>query len=118
MDKKKRDKDKKEQVVDEAAQERQVADEEVQQIIKTAAALGVEVDETDVAQWLTAMAASLCCVGPAGTTPPSPLGIPSSKRAVATVLAATQTGLVVRFRASSAEQITAAAAPSLTGQIS
>ena len=34
------------------------ADEEVQQIIKTAKALGVEVDETDVAQWLAAMAAS------------------------------------------------------------
>ncbi|TET55050.1 MAG: hypothetical protein E3J64_00870 [Anaerolineales bacterium] len=43
---------------DAAAQARQEADEEVQQIIKTARALGVEVDETDVAQWLTAMAAS------------------------------------------------------------
>jgi len=37
---------------------------------------------------------------------------------VATVLAATQTGRLVRFRASSAEQRIAAAAPSLTGQIS
>jgi hypothetical protein len=34
------------------------AQEEVDQIIKTAQALGVEVDETDVAQWLAAMAAS------------------------------------------------------------
>jgi len=34
------------------------AQEEVDQIIKTAKALGVEVDETDVAQWLAAMAAS------------------------------------------------------------
>ena len=34
------------------------AQEEVNQIIKTAQALGVEVDETDVAQWLAAMAAS------------------------------------------------------------
>jgi hypothetical protein len=34
------------------------AQEEVEQIIKTAKALGVEVDETDVAQWLAAMAAS------------------------------------------------------------
>ena len=34
------------------------AQEEVQQIIRTARMLGVEVDETDVAQWLTAMAAS------------------------------------------------------------
>ena len=50
--------------------------------------------------------------------PPSPLVIPSSKRAVATVLAATQTGFEVRLRACSAEQRTTAAAPSLTGQIS
>jgi hypothetical protein len=34
------------------------AQQEVEQIIKTAQALGVEVDETDVAQWLAAMAAS------------------------------------------------------------
>jgi hypothetical protein len=34
------------------------AQEEVDQIIKTAKALGVEVDETDVAQWLAAMAVS------------------------------------------------------------
>jgi hypothetical protein len=34
------------------------AEQEVEQIIKTAKALGVEVDETDVAQWLTAMAAA------------------------------------------------------------
>jgi hypothetical protein len=34
------------------------AQQEVNQIIKTAKMLGVEVDETDVAQWLTAMAAS------------------------------------------------------------
>ncbi len=34
------------------------AEQEVEQIIKTARTLGVEVDETDVAQWLTAMAAS------------------------------------------------------------
>jgi hypothetical protein len=34
------------------------AQEEVEQIIKTAKALGVEVDETDVTQWLAAMAAS------------------------------------------------------------
>ena len=34
------------------------AQEEVQQIVRTARMLGVEVDETDVAQWLTAMAAS------------------------------------------------------------
>lgn len=34
------------------------AETEVQQIVKTAHALGVEVNETDVAQWLTAMAAS------------------------------------------------------------
>jgi hypothetical protein len=34
------------------------AEQEVKQIIKTAKALGVEVDETDVAQWLTAMAAA------------------------------------------------------------
>jgi len=34
------------------------AQQEVDQIIKTAKTLGVEVDETDVAQWLTAMAAS------------------------------------------------------------
>ncbi|MDY7040059.1 MAG: hypothetical protein SVX38_04270, partial [Chloroflexota bacterium] len=34
------------------------AQEEIEQIIKTARTLGVEVDETDVAQWLTAMAAS------------------------------------------------------------
>ena len=34
------------------------AQEEVQQIIRTARMLGVEVDEADVAQWLTAMAAS------------------------------------------------------------
>jgi hypothetical protein len=34
------------------------AEEEVEQIIKTAQALGVEVDETDVTQWLAAMAAS------------------------------------------------------------
>ncbi|MFN2272152.1 MAG: hypothetical protein ACK2US_15015, partial [Anaerolineae bacterium] len=34
------------------------AQDEVEQIIKTAKALGVEVDETDVAQWLAAMAAS------------------------------------------------------------
>jgi hypothetical protein len=43
---------------DAAAQARRRADEEVQQIIKTAGTLGVEVDETDVAQWLTKMAAS------------------------------------------------------------
>ena len=34
------------------------AQEEVQQIVRTARMLGVEVDETDVAQWLTAMATS------------------------------------------------------------
>ena len=34
------------------------AQQEVEQIIETAKALGVEVDETDVAHWLTAMAAS------------------------------------------------------------
>jgi hypothetical protein len=34
------------------------ASQEVDQIIKTAKMLGVEVDETDVSQWLTAMAAS------------------------------------------------------------
>ena len=34
------------------------AQHEVEQIIKTAKLLGVEVDETDVAQWLTAMAAA------------------------------------------------------------
>lgn len=34
------------------------AQDDVAQIIKTAEMLGVEVDETDVAQWLTAMAAS------------------------------------------------------------
>jgi hypothetical protein len=34
------------------------AQKEVEQIIKTAKTLGVEVDETDVTQWLTAMAAS------------------------------------------------------------
>ncbi|HEY68929.1 MAG TPA: hypothetical protein G4N97_11740 [Thermoflexia bacterium] len=34
------------------------AQQEVEQIIKTAKMLGVEVDETDVAHWLTAMAAS------------------------------------------------------------
>lgn len=34
------------------------AQQEVQRIIKTAKTLGVEVDETDVAQWLAAMAAS------------------------------------------------------------
>lgn len=34
------------------------AEQEVQHIIKTAKTLGVEVDETDVAQWLAAMAAS------------------------------------------------------------
>ena len=34
------------------------AQHEVEQIIKTANLLGVEVDETDVAQWLTAMAAA------------------------------------------------------------
>jgi len=34
------------------------AQREVDQIIKTARTLGVEVDETDVAQWLAAMAAS------------------------------------------------------------
>jgi len=34
------------------------ADEDVSQIIKTAQMLGVEVDETDVAQWLTSMAAA------------------------------------------------------------
>jgi len=34
------------------------AREDVEQIIKTAQTLGVEVDEADVAQWLTAMAAS------------------------------------------------------------
>ncbi len=34
------------------------APQEVDQIIKTAKTLGIEVDETDVAQWLTAMAAS------------------------------------------------------------
>jgi len=34
------------------------AQREVEQIIKTARTLGVEVDETDVAQWLAAMAAS------------------------------------------------------------
>ena len=34
------------------------AQQEVDQIIRTAKTLGVEVDETDVAQWLTAMAAS------------------------------------------------------------
>ncbi len=34
------------------------AQDEVEQIIKTAQSLGVEVDETDVAQWLAAMAAS------------------------------------------------------------
>jgi len=34
------------------------AQKEVEQIIKTAKTLGVEVDETDVAQWLAAMAAS------------------------------------------------------------
>ncbi len=34
------------------------AQHEVEQIIKTARTLGVEVDETDVAQWLAAMAAS------------------------------------------------------------
>jgi len=50
--------------------------------------------------------------------PPIPRVIPSSKRAVATVLAATHTGLLVRRRACSAEQSTTAAAPSLTGQIS
>ncbi len=35
------------------------AEQEVEQIIKTARTLGVEVDETDVAQWLTAMAVLL-----------------------------------------------------------
>jgi hypothetical protein len=44
--------------------------------------------------------------------------MPSSKRAVAIALAATHTGFVVRFRAKSAEQMTTAAAPSLTAQIS
>lgn len=34
------------------------AQEEIEHIIKTARTLGVEVDETDVAQWLTAMATS------------------------------------------------------------
>jgi len=34
------------------------AQEEVEQIVRTARMLGVEVDETDVAHWLTAMAAS------------------------------------------------------------
>ena len=34
------------------------AEKEVEQIIKTAKSLGVEVDETDVAHWLTAMAAA------------------------------------------------------------
>jgi hypothetical protein len=34
------------------------AQQEVEQIVKTAKLLGVEVDETDVAQWLTAMAAA------------------------------------------------------------
>jgi len=34
------------------------AQQEIEQIIKTARMLGVEVDETDVTQWLTAMAAS------------------------------------------------------------
>jgi len=34
------------------------AQEEVEQIVRTAKMLGVEVDETDVAHWLTAMAAS------------------------------------------------------------
>jgi hypothetical protein len=34
------------------------AQKEIEQIIKTAQSLGVEVDETDVAQWLSAMAAS------------------------------------------------------------
>jgi hypothetical protein len=44
--------------------------------------------------------------------------MPSSKRAVATVLEATQIGFALRLRAASAEQMTTAAAPSLTGQIS
>jgi hypothetical protein len=43
---------------DDAAEARRKADQEVQEIIRTAGVLGVEVDETDVAQWLTKMAAS------------------------------------------------------------
>ena len=50
--------------------------------------------------------------------PASPRGRPSSKRMVATALPATQTGFDVSCLAFSAEQMTAAAAPSLTGQIS
>jgi len=43
----------------EERQEEQVdAGKEVNQIIRTAKALGVEIDETDVAQWLTAIAAA------------------------------------------------------------
>ena len=34
------------------------AEQEIEQIIQTARTLGVEVDETDVTQWLAAMAAS------------------------------------------------------------
>jgi hypothetical protein len=58
MAKKKQAESEIEQEQDVAAQKRKKADEEVEEIIKTAGALGVEVDETDVAQWLTAMAAS------------------------------------------------------------
>lgn len=41
----------------EGSEEGQGAEKEVEQIIETARQLGIEVDETDVAQWLTAMAA-------------------------------------------------------------
>ena len=42
----------------EQRQEKVDAREEVERIIHTARTLGVEVDETDVAQWLTALTAA------------------------------------------------------------
>ncbi len=45
-------------MVEEEHKEQVDAQEEVERIIRTARAMGVEVDETDVAHWLTAMAAA------------------------------------------------------------
>src|SRR5574340_809757 len=66
----------------------------------------------------TALLASVCCEWPGGTMVARLRGSPSWKFAVATALEATHTGLEVYLRATSAEQMIAAAAPSLTGQIS
>lgn len=69
-------------------------------------------------QLRAAALASVCKPGPADTGPARLRGSASSKRIVATALAATLTGLPPKRRAAAAEHSTAAAAPLDTGQIS